>query len=143
MTKRIAHAIEALNSKKTLFQIEQVQQESSDEEDVDAEELPDIIKSHAMSKLKSTPVEVSDRRYTKRVSTNSGKGNAGSFKRRHSLQVGTNWLQEYSQFNMSAIQNRIVQTHKSNAAETASRAYSVLSPSSQKEHSYNTITIMF
>lgn len=35
MTKRIAHAIEALNSKKTLFQIENNLIESSDDEDDD------------------------------------------------------------------------------------------------------------
>ena len=39
MTKRIAHAIEALNSKKTLFQIEQIKDDSSDEENEKSDEV--------------------------------------------------------------------------------------------------------
>ena len=74
MTKRIAHAITALNSKKTLFQIEQVQQESSDEdEDVDADEaLSTLSKAMHMSKLHSTPAEVkvSDKRGMQRRASN-------------------------------------------------------------------------
>ena len=55
MTKRIAHAIEALNSKKTLFQIEQVKDDdSSDEENEKSDELfPHEIKQINMEKLKS------------------------------------------------------------------------------------------
>ena len=116
---------------------------------MDADELDRLTvdrKQMHMAKLRSQPAtqEVSEhRRQQRRVSAASGDGKK-PFKRRHSLQVGTNWLQEYSQFNMTALQNRIVQTHKSNAAETASRAYSVLSPSSAtKEHSYNTMAGMF
>ena len=57
MTKRIAHAIEALNSKKTLFQIEQIKDDSSDEENERSEELyPHEIKQINMEKLKSQPI---------------------------------------------------------------------------------------
>ena len=109
MTKRIAHAIDALNSKKTLFQIEQIKDDdSSDEENERSDEMfPHELKQINMEKLKSQPItqEVSDRRQTKKLTPGdiTNKKNSGSFKRRHSLQVGTNWLQEYSQFNMSAL----------------------------------------
>ena len=54
MTKRIAHAIEALNSKKTLFQIEQVKSDSSDEENERPDEMfPHELKQINMEKLKS------------------------------------------------------------------------------------------
>ena len=91
MTKRIVRAIEALNSKKTLFLIEQEKNDDSsdddDDEDVDNnEDISSHMQSLNMEKLKSTPVkEVSDRRLVKRGSQTSGKGNSGSFKRRHSL----------------------------------------------------------
>lgn len=71
MTKRIVRAIEALNSKKTLFLIEQAQNDdSSDDEDVDNnEEISSNLQSINMEKVKSTPVkEVSDRRLIKRGS---------------------------------------------------------------------------
>ena len=60
MTKRIAHAIEALNSKKTLFQIEQVKSDDSSDEENENERsedmFPNEMKLIHMEKLKSQPV---------------------------------------------------------------------------------------
>ena len=56
MSKRIAHAIEALNSKKTLFQIEQMQNDSSDDEDLDGDDQPkftSLMKEINMKKMES------------------------------------------------------------------------------------------
>ena len=50
MTKRIAHAIEALNSKKTLFQVERVDnnaessQSDSENDKSDSDESPEELK---------------------------------------------------------------------------------------------------
>ena len=50
MTKRIAHAIEALNSKKTLFQVEKVDlnaessQSDSENDKSDSDESPEELK---------------------------------------------------------------------------------------------------
>ena len=44
--------------------------------------------------------EITDKRHAKsRLKITEDKRNS-TFRRRHSLQVGTNWLQEYSAFNM-------------------------------------------
>ena len=60
MTKRIAYAIEALNSKKTLFQVEKVDinaesssQSDSENDKSDSDESPEELKQLNMEKLKS------------------------------------------------------------------------------------------
>ena len=60
MTKRIAHAIEALNSKKTLFQVEKVDinaesssQSDSENDKSESDESPEELKQLNMEKLKS------------------------------------------------------------------------------------------
>ena len=59
MTKRIAHAIEALNSKKTLFQVERVDnnaessQSESENDKSDSDESPEELKQLNFEKLKS------------------------------------------------------------------------------------------
>lgn len=72
MTKRIAHAIEALNSKKTLFQVEKVDlnaessQSDSENDKSDSDESPEELKQLNMEKLKSQPamLDVTDKRNT-------------------------------------------------------------------------------
>ena len=60
MTKRIAYAIEALNSKKTLFQVEKVDinaesssQSDSENDKSESDESPEELKQLNMEKLKS------------------------------------------------------------------------------------------
>ena len=60
MTKRIAYAIEALNSKKTLFQVEKVDinaesssQTDSENDKSESDESPEELKQLNMEKLKS------------------------------------------------------------------------------------------
>ena len=59
MTKRIAYAIDALNSKKTLFQVEKVNingessQSDSENDKSDSDESPEELKQINFEKLKS------------------------------------------------------------------------------------------
>ena len=95
MTKRIAHAIEALNSKKTLFQVEKVDinaesssQTDSENDKSESDESPEELKQLNMEKLKSQPpiLDVTDKRNASkhRLKIPEDRKN-GSFRRRHSL----------------------------------------------------------
>jgi hypothetical protein len=79
MNKKLLYAIDKLNSKRSLFSIDNIN--FSDEEDDTQEPI------FNMSPMKA--------RKPRAQMQNS------SYRRRHSVQVGTNWLQEYSTFNMN------------------------------------------
>jgi hypothetical protein len=93
MRKKLLYAIEKLNSKRSLYAIDNNANFSDDEESAESSQNSEA--AFTMSPMKA-------RRQTR------GATNNGSFRRRHSLQVGTNWMQEYSTFNMAQIHNRIV-----------------------------------
>lgn len=77
MNKMLLYAIEKLNSKRSIFEIDPIN--FSDEEEEKDE--PDFLNKQMHRK---TRAQVSS-----------------TYRRRHSVQVGTNWLQEYSSFNMN------------------------------------------
>jgi len=92
MRKKLLYAIEKLNSKRSLYAIDNNANFSDDEESAESSQNSEA--AFTMSPMKTRK---------------SRTGVAGSsFRRRHSVQVGTNWMQEYSTFNMAQIHNRIV-----------------------------------
>lgn len=82
MNKKLLYAIEKLNSKKSLFTIDN-NVSFSDEEENEPKFDPNVY-----------------RKQNSRTQNNS-------YRRRHSVQVGTNWLKEYSTFNMNQINTKI------------------------------------
>jgi CRISPR/Cas system-associated protein Cas5 (RAMP superfamily) len=77
MNKRLQYAIDRLNGKRSIFAIENVEWSEEEEETEPA---------FLVSPVKRKPI---------------AKKQNSSYRRRHSLQVGTNWLQEFSGFNMN------------------------------------------
>ena len=82
MYKKLQHAISVLNNKRQLFTIDPGNSLMNDESDQEEEKKSDKFFSQQPSQLKRTST---------------------SFKRRHSLQVGSNWMQMYSGYNMENI----------------------------------------
>ena len=79
MNKKLLYAIEKLNSKKSLFTIDNNVNFSEEEEN----EPKFLVQDPNVCRKQRSGVQNS------------------SYRRRHSVQVGTNWLQEYSTFNMN------------------------------------------
>lgn len=80
MNKMLLYAIEKLNSKRSIFEIDQINF-SDDEEEKDLMNEPDFLTTAMPRKTRAQA--------------------SSTYRRRHSVQVGTNWLQEYSSFNMN------------------------------------------
>lgn len=79
MNKKLLYAIEKLNSKKSLFCIDNNVNFSDEEEN----EPKFLVQDPNVYRKQRSGVQNS------------------AYRRRHSVQVGTNWLQEYSTFNMN------------------------------------------